>query len=68
VVDAFFSAARSGFGGGLENPMPEVTVFGFPRSTFVHIVRLILAHKEVPYVFRDLEGEMGTPAHLAAPV
>jgi glutathione S-transferase len=40
-------------------------VIGFPRSTYVHIVRLILTHKEVPYTFRDLEPEMGTPTHLA---
>ena len=45
--------------------MPTVTVYGFPRSTFVHIARLVLDHKAVPYVFRDLEPEMGTPAHLA---
>ena len=57
--------SRTETGGGSENPMPEITVFGFPRSTFVQIVRLILTHKEVPYTFRDLEPEMGTPAHLA---
>ena len=45
--------------------MPDVTVFGFPRSTFVQIVRLVLEHKNVPYEFRDLEPEMGTPSHLA---
>ena len=45
--------------------MSELTVLGFPRSTFVHIVRLILTHKDVPYTFRDLEPEMGSPAHLA---
>lgn len=45
--------------------MSEPTVFGFPRSTFVHIVRLVLTHKEVPYTFRDLEPEMGKPTHLA---
>jgi len=45
--------------------MPDVTVFGFPRSTFVHIVRLVLTHKAIPYAFRDLEPEMGKPAHLA---
>ena len=45
--------------------MSEPTVFGFPRSTFVHIVRIILTHKEVPYTFRDLEPEMGKPTHLA---
>src|SRR5437867_9873436 len=60
-----FPTASSGNGGGLENPMPTVTVYGFPRSTFVQIVRLILEHKEVPYVFSDLEPEMGAPTHLA---
>jgi glutathione S-transferase len=42
-----------------------ITVLGFPQSSFVHIVRLVLEHKNVPYRFRDLEPEMGTPAHLA---
>src|SRR6516165_9796547 len=46
-------------------PMSDPIVFGFPRSTFVQIVRLVLAHKNVSYSFRDLEPEMGKPAHLA---
>jgi len=45
--------------------MPDVVVLGFPRSTFVHIARLVLTHKQVPYTFRDLEPEMGSAAHLA---
>ncbi|MFL5265737.1 MAG: glutathione S-transferase family protein [Stellaceae bacterium] len=45
--------------------MSDPIVIGFPRSTYVHIVRLILTHKDVPYTFRDLEPEMGTPTHLA---
>jgi glutathione S-transferase len=45
--------------------MSDVVVFGFPRSTYVHIVRLVLAHKGVAYTFRDLEPEMGSAAHLA---
>lgn len=45
--------------------MSDPIVYGFPRSTFVHIVRLVLTHKEVPYTFRDLEPEMGEPTHLA---
>jgi glutathione S-transferase len=45
--------------------MSDPIVYGFPRSTFVHIVRLVLIHKEVPYTFRDLEPEMGKPTHLA---
>src|SRR5262245_34753908 len=45
--------------------MPDVVVLGFPRSTFVHIARLALTHKQVPYTFRDLETEMGSATHLA---
>jgi glutathione S-transferase len=45
--------------------MSELVVYGFPRSTFVNIVRLVLTHKEVPYTFHDLEPEMGKPSHLA---
>jgi len=30
--------------------MPEPVVYGFPRSTFVNIVRLLLTHKDVPYL------------------
>ncbi len=45
--------------------MTDVVVLGFPRSTYVHIVRLVLTHKGVAYEFRDLEPEMGSAAHLA---
>jgi glutathione S-transferase len=45
--------------------MSDPIVYGFPRSTFVNIVRLVLTHKEVPYVFHDLESVMGKPEHLA---
>ena len=45
--------------------MPDLIVYGFPRSTFVNIVRLILAHKDVAYDFHDLEAVMGKPKHLA---
>jgi glutathione S-transferase len=45
--------------------MSDLVVYGFPRSTFVNIVRLVLTHKEVPYRFHDLEPEMGKPSHLA---
>ena len=38
-----------------ETIMSEPIVFGFPYSTFVHIVRLILTHKGAAYTFRDLE-------------
>jgi len=45
--------------------MPDPIVYGFPRSTFVNIVRLVLTYKEVPYTFQDLESEMGKARHLA---
>ncbi len=45
--------------------MPDPIVHGFPRSTFVNIVRLILTHKDVPYTFHDLASVMGKPEHLA---
>ena len=48
-----------------KKPMTDITVFGFPASSFVHIVRLVLTHKEVPYTFHDLEPDMGSPKHLA---
>ena len=49
-----------------ESPaMTDAVVLGFPRSTYVHIVRLVLTHKGVPYTFRDLEPEMGSASHLA---
>jgi glutathione S-transferase len=45
--------------------MSDLTLLGFPRSTFVQIVGLVLTHKDMPYTFRDLEPDMGSPAHLA---
>ena len=45
--------------------MPDPIVYGFPRSTFVNIVRMVLTYKDVPYRFHDLEPEMGKPSHLA---
>ena len=45
--------------------MSDPIVYGFPRSTFVNIVRLVLTHKNVPYTFHDLEAVMGKPEHLA---
>src|ERR1043166_3294790 len=45
--------------------MSDPIVYGFPRSTYVNIVRLLLTHKEVPYTFHDLETLMGKPEHLA---
>src|SRR5207253_3057455 len=45
--------------------MADPIVYGFPRSTFVNIVRLILTHKDVAYSFQDLEPVMGQCEHLA---
>src|SRR6185312_9304178 len=45
--------------------MSDPIVYGFPRSTYVNIVRLVLTHKEVPYAFHDLETVMGKEEHLA---
>src|SRR5499425_575849 len=45
--------------------MSDPIVYGFPRSAFVNIVRLILTHKDVSYTFHDLEPEMGKSSHLA---
>src|SRR6478672_13056956 len=45
--------------------MSDLVVYGFPRSTFVNIVRMVLTYKDVPYRFHDLEPEMGKPKHLA---
>jgi len=43
--------------------MASIVVHGFPGSTYVQIVRLVLTHKAVEFEFRDLETEMNTPAH-----
>ena len=45
--------------------MPDVTLFGFPRSVYVQMAGIVLTHKEVPYAFHDLETEMNAPSHLA---
>jgi glutathione S-transferase len=45
--------------------MPDVTLYGFPVSTYVIIARLVLSQKNVEYSFQDLEEEMGRPSHLA---
>jgi glutathione S-transferase len=44
--------------------MSDVTVFGFQRSTYVNVARLVLSAKGVPYSFHDTEPEMYTPRHL----
>src|SRR6516165_2081214 len=48
----------------LENPMSNVTLFGFPRSTFVKVAGLILTARNVDYDFQDTEDEMYLPVHL----
>ena len=45
--------------------MADPIVYGFPRSTYVNIVRLVLTQKDVPYEFHDLEPVMGKAEHLA---
>jgi glutathione S-transferase len=49
----------------LEDPMSDVILFGFPRSTFVKVAELILIAKGVDYRFHDTEEEMYLPIHLA---
>lgn len=43
--------------------MASIIVYGFPGSTYVQIVRLVLTYKAVEFEFRDLETEMNTSAH-----
>lgn len=45
--------------------MSHIRLHGFPRSTYVNVVRLVLEHKGLAYEFHDLENEMGRPTHLA---
>lgn len=45
--------------------MSQIVLYGFPRSTYVNVVRLVLEHKGLDYEFQDLESEMGKPRHLA---
>jgi hypothetical protein len=45
--------------------MRDPIVYGFPRSTYVNIIRLILTDKDVAYSFHDLEPVMGQREHLA---
>jgi hypothetical protein len=45
--------------------MSNVTLFGFPRSTFVKVCGLILTAKGVDYRFHDTEDEMYLPIHLS---
>jgi len=45
--------------------MADVTVYGFPVSTYVNIIRLVLTEKGVAFDFQDLEPDMGQARHLA---
>jgi glutathione S-transferase len=45
------------------NTMTKPVVYGFQRSTYVNIVRLVLTHKQVAFEFNDLEEQMGSPRH-----
>jgi glutathione S-transferase len=45
--------------------MEPVTLYGFPRSTYVNVARLVLLAKEVDFTFHDTESEMGTELHRA---
>src|ERR1043165_8222261 len=44
--------------------MSNVTLFGFPRSTFVKVAALIRTARNVDYRFHDTEDEMSLPVHL----
>ncbi len=44
--------------------MSNVTLYGFPRSTFVKVCGLILTARNVDYRFHDTEDEMYLPVHL----
>src|SRR4029078_8362200 len=44
--------------------MSNVTLFGFPRSTFVKVAGLILTARNVEFRFHDTENEMYLPTHL----
>jgi len=43
----------------------ELCLYGFPRSTYVNVARLVLLAKGVPFDFHDTETEMYTAAHEA---
>jgi glutathione S-transferase len=45
--------------------MADVTLYGFPVSTYVIIARFVLTQKNVAYAFHDIEEEMGKASHLA---
>jgi glutathione S-transferase len=43
--------------------MDPVTLYGFQRSTYVNVVRLVLHAKGVPFLLHDTESEMHEAAH-----
>lgn len=43
--------------------MDTVTLYGFQRSTYVNVARLVLTAKGVPFLFHDTEAEMYSEAH-----
>ena len=45
--------------------MSDPIVYGFPRSTFVNIVRLVLTHKEAPTAFTTSSRKWASQSHLA---
>jgi glutathione S-transferase len=45
--------------------MDTVTLYGFQRSTYVNVARLVLHAKGVAFTFHDTENEMYTATHLA---
>jgi glutathione S-transferase len=49
----------------MNKPAGRITVHGFPRSTYVGIVRIVLTHKGADYTFNDLETKMGGKEHHA---
>ena len=44
--------------------MDSVTLYGFQRSTYVNVARLVLTAKGVPFLFHDTEDEMHGKEHL----
>jgi glutathione S-transferase len=44
--------------------MDTVTLYGFQRSTYVNVARLVLTAKGVSFLFHDTEDEMYGEAHL----
>ncbi len=41
----------------------EITLYGFPRSTYLNVARVVLLAKQLPFTFHDTESEMSTDAH-----